>query len=1096
MLDNTAQEQGIFNPSWPPTPYTGLRPFQVAPDGDESLIFHGRDSDKDEILKRLNSSHLVFVIGPSGCGKSSLVKAGVIPALEAGLLTKAGHDWRSAEMRPQERPLRYLARALARLRSDGEENGLAAQIYKALLGDKNGLWLVAENLSPRESQAAPLLLLIDQFEEVFGSQVASQDEVKRFLECVIRFFEKPHPNLYCIVTMRTDFLGRCANFPQLADVINATLFVTPVLRAQELGNVIALPAEDYHAQIEPGLVKQIMSDMTADVQYDPDRLPLMQHAALWLWRRALAQAGLEDGPRPDQPPAAQAIEMKAEQYVASGGLKGILNSHAEQLFGSLSDRGKQIAEVLFRRLSERDAENRYRRAPATASEIRLLAKCSALELDQVVSVFANPNVAFLSCRPLADQDGDFLDVSHEALIRQWDRLRRWTDDEADKVRSFRDLARSAVRWESRDWSKQFFKKPVELRFWQNWWDRNTPTAEWIERYHLHRIGDRPLPELFPLTADYLRQNARHVRTKTAMIVGGIAAGIVLAWLATTAVTTHIHGQEVARLEQAKARVLAARGEESLDRDGATKALLIAVAGLRDLTYVPELERLAYKALQNLRERRIFSSERGSATSSFSPDGETLLVADKSEIRLWTVKEGRLLGATSIREFPAANRPRWSDNGAWIVAGSGDGRTVLFAPCSQEALRPLFGACRSEAGDAKTADVTRALRAGETSWPSTLSPDGNYLLSGGYGLAAKLWELRNTEPEYVKVQEGSGSLALAFHPQGNLLAVGASDGLVRIYEASKVTDAPLHKLDPRKKPVPTSCSTASQQAIQIPPPVTSIAFHPTKPELLATASHDGFVRVWNFETEQISCQRRIPSLGGIATATFSPTGDWIAVTSEDGPFVWNLHSNETRTLHGHRRSTRMVDFGSTDNSLASSSSESTRVWSMEPALQATSLGDRNIEAPLGAVETARRPLRIYNTRLNTYLDFTLPPHSLAAVSPDGAHVLTAHGNGDLKLYDSAVGAEPIAVLQAPSLEWKTVGFLANPDRVIAVSVTGAAYSWPYFKDRNALIEFASEQLPLVDGQRAELSRTERCRFGIKPASSAECREAFAQRATDG
>ena len=79
---------------------------------------------------------------------------------------------------------------------------------------------------------------------------------------------------------------------------------------------------------------------------------------------------------------------------------------------------------------------------------------------------------------------------------------------------------------------------------------------------------------------------------------------------------------------------------------------------------------------------------------------------------------------------------------------------------------------------------------------------------------------------------------------------------------------------------------------------------------------------------------------------------------------------------------------------------------------------------------------------------------------------------------------------------TAASIVMMNRVIAVSVTGAAYSWPYFKDRNALIEFASEQLPLVDGQRAELSRTERCRFGIKPASSAECREAFAQRATDG
>src|SRR4051812_11521887 len=106
---------GIETAGWPPYPYPGLRPFQVTAEADESLIFYGRDKHKDEIIGRLGASHLVMVIGPSGCGKSSLIKAGVIPALEAGFLTRAGEDWRICQMRPGRQPLAELARTFARI---------------------------------------------------------------------------------------------------------------------------------------------------------------------------------------------------------------------------------------------------------------------------------------------------------------------------------------------------------------------------------------------------------------------------------------------------------------------------------------------------------------------------------------------------------------------------------------------------------------------------------------------------------------------------------------------------------------------------------------------------------------------------------------------------------------------------------------------------------------------------------------------------------------------------------------------------------------------------------------------------------------------
>ena len=89
-------------------PYPGLRPFRP----DEADLFFGRDEQIDELLGRLGRSRFLAVVGESGCGKSSLILAGVIPALETGLLNSAGTEWLVASMRPGSKPMQNLAAAL------------------------------------------------------------------------------------------------------------------------------------------------------------------------------------------------------------------------------------------------------------------------------------------------------------------------------------------------------------------------------------------------------------------------------------------------------------------------------------------------------------------------------------------------------------------------------------------------------------------------------------------------------------------------------------------------------------------------------------------------------------------------------------------------------------------------------------------------------------------------------------------------------------------------------------------------------------------------------------------------------------------------
>jgi energy-coupling factor transporter ATP-binding protein EcfA2 len=281
-VDGLDDERTVtLNSHWPEFPYPGLRPFRITGTSDESLIFYGRNAQKDDILARLNTAHTVVVVGPSGCGKSSLIKAGVIPALEAGLLVRAGHRWRTVQMRPGRRPLVRLARAFASLLP--QPNDQSVSQFEALLRlERSGCWLATDQLMPTlasgDASNWRVLLLIDQFEEIFGEQVADRDEVDQLVRLITRFFEKPHPSLYIVLTMRSDFIGHCANFQGLAEVVNASNYLIPVLKARELRQAIERPAAEYHGLVEPALVERIIADMGSGTTYHSDHLPLMQHA--------------------------------------------------------------------------------------------------------------------------------------------------------------------------------------------------------------------------------------------------------------------------------------------------------------------------------------------------------------------------------------------------------------------------------------------------------------------------------------------------------------------------------------------------------------------------------------------------------------------------------------------------------------------------------------------------------------------------------------------------------------------------------------------------------------------------------------------------
>ena len=246
-------------------------------------------------------------------------------------------------MRPGRRPLAELARALAGIAApddDAKHDEATAELEELLRSGPSGLWLAVGRL--RDSGALGgagrgterLLVLLDQFEEVFGPQIENTQDVDDFVRLLVRFFEKPHEDLYIVLTMRTGYIGDAANFVGLAELLNATMYLTPVLDNAELRDAVTLPAMDYQGEVEPELVDALLADMGTGTQYDADHLPLLQHALLWLWLQAWPRSGATEPPSYDGDPPPQPVRLALADYRDNGGLKGILQRHAEDVLGT------------------------------------------------------------------------------------------------------------------------------------------------------------------------------------------------------------------------------------------------------------------------------------------------------------------------------------------------------------------------------------------------------------------------------------------------------------------------------------------------------------------------------------------------------------------------------------------------------------------------------------------------------------------------------------------------------------------------------------------------------------------------------------------
>lgn len=439
-------------------PYPGLRPFRY----DESDIFFGREKQTDQLLARLAQNRFLAVIGPSGCGKSSLVKAGMLPALSAGFIAEVGSRWRVCALRPGDRPLGRLARALASpdILGAGRDSEESAAFLEATLR-RGPLGLIEVVKGAEALRGTTILVLVDQFEEIFRyRERIVVDEADAFVALMLASTSQREVPIYVVITMRSDYLGECAVFRDLPEAVSDSQYLTPRLTREELEVAIAGPARVFGGQVDPKLVNRLINDFGTD----PDQLPLLQHALARLWSRCSASG---------------AAPLVIKDYEAIGGLGAALSRHGDEVLADLTPEQQRIAEVLFRRLSGSENGRRDVRAPAKVEEVAKIAAAEVGEVIAVADAFRRPDRCLLAAPEGPLRADTLLDVSHESLIRQWQRLAGWVAAEADSTEMYRRLCDWALRWEQGN--AELWRGP-DLASALGWRQKEKPSPEWAERY--------------------------------------------------------------------------------------------------------------------------------------------------------------------------------------------------------------------------------------------------------------------------------------------------------------------------------------------------------------------------------------------------------------------------------------------------------------------------------------------------------------------------------------------------------------------------------------------------------------------------------------
>ena len=784
-------------------PFPGLRSFRPA----EADRFFGRQQQIDELVALLAQTPFIAVSGASGCGKSSLVLAGLLNELKRRHDDDFETDWRPVVMRPGSRPIARLAEALARVLGGADLTAeAAAQRADTLYGQlRLGGLALAERVRQSSLPAGTrVLVVVDQFEEIFRfKRMADGEEASAFVKLLLQAAAEPDARVSAVITLRSDTLGACADFRDLAEAASRGGYLVPRLKREQRKEAIVRPVELCGARIAPRLVQRLLNDVSDDF----DDLPVMQHALSRTWRRWAEACG---GARP----------IDLEDYLATGGAASALNEHADEACRSLGALGQASGRVerVLRALTERVAEGTEVRRPLDFEQ--LCAVCGGeparAEVIQVVERFRRADTAFLVPGPeQALADNPVIDISHESLIRQWAQLRGWVLIEAEAATELRELLREA---EAQAQGRGEPRRGLDLQRGRDWQRRHQPNAAWVR---LSLGGSVAAGEArFETVRRFLdlsdaaeqRRLGRDRLRRRGLL--GLGATVLLASVAAAVVGIVLQ-------RQASARDLVSRAELAMSQDPVRSAqhALAAIAQDRHNPRAEVALRQAMASLEVASTEQIVELAEPLVDARYSDDGQRLLAAGGR--RIW------LLNAASLKTLTELTAPA-----PVVKAWQLDQQVISFTEDLKVQLQTLDGQRRADlscSGDGNGASSVAYSRA-QDKQPAQLAV-------GCRNGQLELWALGEAGVIGSKrLLPGSASArainALGFSGDGRYLASGDADGQALVWQRGQA-DKPW-------------IGVAGNSVIKHARAIRDISFHPSEPTLLATASDDRSARVWTLD----------------------------------------------------------------------------------------------------------------------------------------------------------------------------------------------------------------------------------------------------------
>lgn len=559
-------------------PYPGLRPFTE----EESIYFKGRENQIIKLTGLLEEKKFLMVTGASGDGKSSLIYGGLIPQARAGFFKASYSNWNVASFRPERSPMKNMAASIAfQLKMDKNtvevelSRGFSSlvELYKSssLYIDKDSKeWQEAgeENRNQSERQAGNLLIIIDQFEEFFTNPenfpqgIPSQD-ARLLLNIILETSKislRDDLPIYIVCTMRSDYIGQCASFRGLPEFIGFSQFFVPRLQRRELQQVIKEPAILSGNSISNRLTDRLIFDLEEGL----DQLPILQHTLKQIWKAAdsgretmdlihYAMVGGMDG---EKLPNEDLLRFRIwkeklpeyeKSYLDKPGLTKVLDIHANKLYdeattyynrnGSVpvtDKEAKLIIGLSFSCLTRID-ESRAVRNRMTLKEITDIINNPKLTTEIVagiLSIFREPENTLV--RPFVEATSGLhikpiepetvLDITHEALIRNWQLLKKWSRLEFEYYSVFLDLRQQLNRWIDSSKSSDYLLPIGPLTYFEKWYKDCRPNKFWINRYNESESDPEEKLKVSESTLrnlqKFLRRSARQILiTRTFMKYG-------------------------------------------------------------------------------------------------------------------------------------------------------------------------------------------------------------------------------------------------------------------------------------------------------------------------------------------------------------------------------------------------------------------------------------------------------------------------------------------------------------------------------------------------------------------------------------------------